>query len=100
MIALILMQRLLLSKSKTDDASNHKAEALNLDDEDDHVTVDVEKLENKEESDNVQPIAEWPAAGTFVVCPANVLRQWAATKKLGFWFEIFTALLQKDNGRR
>ncbi|KAL4392126.1 hypothetical protein AHAS_Ahas03G0313900 [Arachis hypogaea] len=76
MIALLLMQRLLLSKSKTDYASNHKTEALNLDDEDDRVTVDVEKLENKEESDDVKPIAEprkRPAVSTLVVCPASVL---------------------------
>ncbi|XLS72779.1 hypothetical protein HN51_029644 [Arachis hypogaea] len=84
MIALILMQRLLLSRSKTNDASNHKTEALNLDDEDDRVTVNVEKLENKEESDDVEAITEprkRPAAGTLVVCPASVLRQWARELK-------------------
>lgn len=97
MTALILMQRQLQSKWKADDTGNHKAEALNLDDEDDSGVVDVEKLEKIEEVqklekieefDDVKPILEpssstrapsrrRPAAGTLVVCPASVLRQWA-----------------------
>ncbi|TKY50678.1 Transcription termination factor 2 [Spatholobus suberectus] len=89
MIALILAQRSLQSKSKTDDMSNHKTEALNLDDDDDdNGSVDVEKQKKSEESDDVKPIIEpssstqapgrkRPAAGTLVVCPASVLRQWA-----------------------
>ncbi|KAJ1400167.1 Zinc finger, RING-type [Sesbania bispinosa] len=88
MIALILMQRPLQSKSKVDDTCNHKTEALNLDDDDDIGSVDVEKLKRNEDSDDIKPVTEpssstWapqrkrPAAGTLVVCPASVLRQWA-----------------------
>ncbi|XP_061362746.1 helicase-like transcription factor CHR28 isoform X2 [Gastrolobium bilobum] len=88
MIALILVQRSLQSKSKTDDTCNHKTEALNLDDDDDNCSADVEKLKKNEESDDIKPITEpssstrapgrkRPAAGTLVVCPASVLRQWA-----------------------
>lgn len=87
-IALILMQRPLQSKWKTDDICNHKAEALNLDDDDDNGGIDVEKLKKDEESDDIKPVTEpssstrapsrkRPAAGTLVVCPASVLRQWA-----------------------
>lgn len=87
MISLILLQRSLQSKSKADDACNHIAEALNLDDDDDNGSVDVEKHKNIEESDDIKPIREpssstqapgrkRPAAGTLVVCPASVLRQW------------------------
>lgn len=82
------MQRPLQSKSKTDDTCNHKTEALNLDDDDDNGCIDVEKLKKNEESDDIKPITEpssstrapgrkRPAAGTLVVCPASVLRQWA-----------------------
>ncbi|CAL0320632.1 unnamed protein product [Lupinus luteus] len=88
MIALILMQKSLQSKSKTDDAFNHKTEALNLDDDDDNGIVDVDKIKKNEEPDNINPITEpsssirepsrkRPAAGTLVVCPASVVRQWA-----------------------
>ncbi|KAK7390769.1 hypothetical protein VNO78_18835 [Psophocarpus tetragonolobus] len=89
MISLILAQRLLQSKSKTDDTCNHKTEALNLDDDDDNIdSVDVEKHKNSEEIKDIKPIREpssstqapsrkRPAAGTLVVCPASVLRQWA-----------------------
>ncbi|KAK7270127.1 hypothetical protein RIF29_23047 [Crotalaria pallida] len=88
MIALILMQRSLQTKSKADDACNHKAEALNLDDDDDNVIVDVDKPEKNEESNDIKPVTEpssstqppsrkRPAAGTLVVCPASVVRQWA-----------------------
>lgn len=88
MISLILAQRSLQSKSKADDTRNHKTEALNLDDDDDdNGSVDVEKHKNIEESDDIKPIREpssstqapsrkRPAAGTLVVCPASVLRQW------------------------
>ena len=89
-IALILMQRQSQIKWKTDDPRNHKAEALNLDDDDENGSIDVEKekLKNDEESNDAKPITEpssstqapgrkRPAAGTLVVCPASVLRQWA-----------------------
>ncbi|KAL1295687.1 hypothetical protein HN51_056534 [Arachis hypogaea] len=111
MIALILMQRSLQSKSKTDDACNHKTEALNLDDEDDRATVDLEKLENKEESDDVKPSTEpssstrapsrkRPAAGTLVVCPASVLRQWARELKEKVVEEQRLAVLVYHGGSR
>lgn len=88
MISLILAQRSLQSKSKIDDTCSHKTEALNLDDDDDNGSVDVEKHKNSEESDDIKPSREpssstqapgrkRPAAGTLVVCPASVLRQWA-----------------------
>jgi SNF2 family DNA or RNA helicase len=87
-IALILMQRQSQSKWKTDDTCNHKAEALNLDDDDDNGSIDVEKIKNDEEPSDAKPFTEAssstrapgrkrPAAGTLVVCPASVLRQWA-----------------------
>ncbi|CAJ1977688.1 unnamed protein product [Sphenostylis stenocarpa] len=88
MISLILALRSLQSKSKTDDTCNHKTEALNLDDDEDNGGVDVEKHKNVEVSDDLKPNTEpisstqapgrkRPAAGTLVVCPASVLRQWA-----------------------
>ncbi|XP_068489888.1 helicase-like transcription factor CHR28 isoform X2 [Phaseolus vulgaris] len=83
MISLILALRSLQSKSKTDDTCNHKTEALNLDDDDDNGGIDVEKHKNsvecdREPSSSTQaPGRKRPAAGTLVVCPASVLRQWA-----------------------
>ncbi|OIV91249.1 hypothetical protein TanjilG_30471 [Lupinus angustifolius] len=88
MIALILMQKSLQSRSKTDDACNHKTEALNLDDDDDNGIADVDNLKKNEEFDDIKPVTEpssstrapsrkRPAAGTLVVCPASVVRQWA-----------------------
>ncbi|KAK7343294.1 hypothetical protein VNO77_11934 [Canavalia gladiata] len=88
MISLIQAQRSLQSKSKTDDTCNHKTEALNLDDDDDNGNIDVEKHKQNEGSNDIKPIREpssstqapgrkRPAAGTLVVCPASVLRQWA-----------------------
>lgn len=79
------MQKYMQSKSKA--ASNHKPEALNLDDDDNDVAVS-EKFKQTEESDDIKPVPEAststraisrrrPAAGTLVVCPATVLRQWA-----------------------
>lgn len=87
MIALILAQRKLQSKWTNDDTSNHKTVALNLDDDDDNGSIDVEKLKESGESDDIKPTTEpsssipprskRPASGTLVVCPASVLRQWA-----------------------
>ncbi|PRQ41456.1 putative DNA helicase chromatin remodeling SNF2 family [Rosa chinensis] len=86
MIALIQMQRSLQSKSKPEHLDN-KTEALNLDDDEDHGGCDLDKVNNTEESDlkstpeastSAQPFKKKrPAAGTLVVCPASVLRQWA-----------------------
>ncbi|XP_059453331.1 helicase-like transcription factor CHR28 isoform X2 [Corylus avellana] len=89
MIALIQMQKFLESKQKSEDLCNHKTEALNLDDDDDdNGTGGVDKVKKSEEFDDLKPIPEVssstrafsrrrPAAGTLVVCPASVLRQWA-----------------------
>ncbi|XP_048333451.2 helicase-like transcription factor CHR28 [Ziziphus jujuba] len=88
MIALIQMQKFLQSKSKSEDTSNRKTEALNLDDDDDNVPVVLDEVKKTEESDDVKPIPEVststqtfskrrPAAGTLVVCPASILQQWA-----------------------
>ncbi|XP_050270956.1 helicase-like transcription factor CHR28 isoform X1 [Quercus robur] len=100
MIALIQMQRSLQSKSKSDDLC-HKTEALNLDEDDDNgsggvdkakeaVNLDddddngVDKVKKSEEFDDLKVSSstrefrrQRPAAGTLVVCPASVLRQWA-----------------------
>lgn len=84
MIALIQMQKSMQPKSKAEDIPNHKTEALNLDDDDDNGTNGLDK----HESDDCKPIPEVststrtmnkrrPAAGTLIVCPASVLRQWA-----------------------
>lgn len=88
MIALIQMQKLLQSKSKSEDQCTHKAEALNLDDDDDNGNSVLAKSKHTVESDDIKPIPgvststqafsrRRPAAGTLVVCPASVLRQWA-----------------------
>ncbi|KAI7995614.1 Helicase-like transcription factor CHR28 [Camellia lanceoleosa] len=87
-IALVQMQRFLQSKSKPEGQSDHKPEALNLDDDDENGSATLEKGKQTGESDDVKLIPEAttsiselsrrrPAAGTLVVCPASVLRQWA-----------------------
>lgn len=89
MISLIQTQKSLQSKAELEDGSKTKAEALNLDDDDDNGigTADSVKMQQTGESDDVKPIQEVkttraiskrrPAAGTLVVCPASILRQWA-----------------------
>ncbi|GMH12486.1 hypothetical protein Nepgr_014327 [Nepenthes gracilis] len=88
MIALILMQKFLQLKSKSEDQSNSnlKAEALNLDDDDDGGCVNVENVRqigdsvvkcSPEASSSQRAFhGKRPAAGTLVICPATVLRQW------------------------
>ncbi|KAL5982995.1 hypothetical protein ACLOJK_017075 [Asimina triloba] len=87
MIALIQMQRPLQAKSTADDFTRLSTEALDLD-EDDGTVADVEKLNQVGTSDDSTIILKKstsvpalrtgrPAAGTLVVCPASVLRQWA-----------------------
>ncbi|CAN1812448.1 Helicase-like transcription factor CHR28 [Linum perenne] len=87
MIALIQMQKYLEMKSKSEDQSATKPEALNLDEDDDSSTVVSDKInqtvENKDsvKTERVETShalnRRRPAAGTLVVCPASVLRQWA-----------------------
>ncbi|KAF2322446.1 hypothetical protein GH714_017085 [Hevea brasiliensis] len=88
MIALIQMQKSLESKSKSEDQSNHKPEALNLDDDDENSRPGLVEVKQTGESDDIKSIPEVststrpfkrkrPAAGTLVVCPASILRQWA-----------------------
>ncbi|KAF5749845.1 hypothetical protein HS088_TW03G00171 [Tripterygium wilfordii] len=88
-IALIQMQKSLQSKSKSEDLCDLKTEALNLDDDDDqNGSAGMDKVKQDGESDDIKSIPEVstsmrtfsrkrPAAGTLVVCPASVLRQWA-----------------------
>uniref|UniRef100_A0A6V7QZ65 Helicase-like transcription factor CHR28 n=1 Tax=Ananas comosus var. bracteatus TaxID=296719 RepID=A0A6V7QZ65_ANACO len=105
-IALIQKQKSQQSKFTSDDSNHVKPEALNLDEDDDGVTVvdkskEITNNEPKcessashadEEKQNVKPETKQepgassskrgsnlsrPAAGTLVVCPASVLRQWA-----------------------
>lgn len=88
MIALIQMQRSAQDKSKEKDLDDIKAEALNLDDDDENVAPASQELKQRRETDGVEVIPDArtsikgfrrrrPAAGTLVVCPASVLRQWA-----------------------
>ncbi|KAJ6915661.1 LOW QUALITY PROTEIN: helicase-like transcription factor CHR28 [Populus alba x Populus x berolinensis] len=88
MIALVQMQKSLETKSKSEDQRNHKTEALNLDDDDDNGTPVLDKDKQIGESADIKSTPEAgsstkaisrrrPAAGTLVVCPASVLRQWA-----------------------
>ncbi|XP_020534009.1 helicase-like transcription factor CHR28 isoform X2 [Jatropha curcas] len=85
MIALIQMQMSSQTKYKSENQSKHKTEALNLDDDDENGHPSLEEVKQSGESDNVKIIPEVstssrrkrPTAGTLVVCPASVLRQWA-----------------------
>ncbi|XP_055806577.1 helicase-like transcription factor CHR28 isoform X1 [Solanum dulcamara] len=88
MIALIQMQRSAQDKSKAKDLDAIKAEALNLDDDDENVVPASQETNQCGEIDGVEVIPDLrtsikgfrrrrPAAGTLVVCPASVLRQWA-----------------------
>ncbi|XP_015066881.1 helicase-like transcription factor CHR28 isoform X2 [Solanum pennellii] len=88
MIALIQMQRSAQDKSKAKDLDAIKAEALNLDDDDESGVPASQETNQCGEIDGVEVITDArtsikgfrrrrPAAGTLVVCPASVLRQWA-----------------------
>ncbi|XP_010908905.1 helicase-like transcription factor CHR28 isoform X1 [Elaeis guineensis] len=86
MIALIQKQMTQQSEFTSGDSSHIKSVALNLDEDDDGVTeVDKAKQIATDELKQ-EPVASTsmrashksrPAAGTLVVCPASVLRQWA-----------------------
>ncbi|KAI4385804.1 hypothetical protein MLD38_003797 [Melastoma candidum] len=87
MIALMLMERSPQTKSKAEETVDSKTEALNLD-EDDEIGAGESKMPNGTEHSEVSPNVPTtsasnrafsrrrPAAGTLVVCPASVLRQW------------------------
>ncbi|KAI3816406.1 hypothetical protein L1987_16100 [Smallanthus sonchifolius] len=83
-IALIQNQRF-SSKPKSNYSCNSKVEALNLDDDEDAkpiLVVDEDKNDElkliDEAGSSTQRFSNRkPAAGSLVVCPASVLRQWA-----------------------
>ncbi|XP_027097487.1 helicase-like transcription factor CHR28 isoform X1 [Coffea arabica] len=89
MIALIQKHRSLQEDSKSEKLSTTKAEAFNLDnDEEENAGSTPEKPKIKGESDDLEELSgpsssmtqfrnKRPAAGTLVICPASVLRQWA-----------------------
>ncbi|KAL0375485.1 UNVERIFIED_CONTAM: Helicase-like transcription factor CHR28 [Sesamum radiatum] len=89
MIALIQMQKALEAKSKPKDSCNTRTEALNLDDDDgSSACVALDDANQFKESDDFTILPQAsntikgfhsrrPAAGTLIVCPASVLRQWA-----------------------
>ncbi|XP_026408267.1 helicase-like transcription factor CHR28 isoform X2 [Papaver somniferum] len=88
MIALIQMQKHLQSKSGAEEVQTVPTEALNLDDDDEGVVSELEKVKDIPDSDEVKKVPDVstsvssfqsgrPAAGTLVVCPASILRQWA-----------------------
>ncbi|XP_057804348.1 helicase-like transcription factor CHR28 isoform X2 [Salvia miltiorrhiza] len=84
--ALILMQKMLEAKSKAKESSTLKTEAFNLDD-DDRVSgcVALDGANQIEVSDGLAILPQAsnsiirksrPKAGTLIVCPASVVRQW------------------------
>lgn len=88
-IALILKERAPSSRAGPDHLKHSEMETLNLDEDDDFVSgvdgpkQDVESfqvlgngLSQKKRDTSVQTKGR-PAAGTLVVCPTSVLRQWA-----------------------
>ncbi|KAJ4974657.1 hypothetical protein NE237_007831 [Protea cynaroides] len=90
MIALIQFQMSFQSRYTSDDQCRLKPEPLSLDDDDDDGGGDSDFVMSKHdgESNEVKRISKLntaipafckgkPAAGTLVVCPASVLRQWA-----------------------
>ncbi|KAG8377152.1 hypothetical protein BUALT_Bualt09G0138800 [Buddleja alternifolia] len=87
-IALILMQRATEAKSKTKDLCNTGTIALNLDDDDGNSGVALDDPKQIKESEDFAILPQVsntikgfhsrrPTAGTLIVCPASVLRQWA-----------------------
>ncbi|XP_024987397.1 helicase-like transcription factor CHR28 isoform X1 [Cynara cardunculus var. scolymus] len=88
-IALIQMQKF-SRRPKAEDPCVSKAEALDLDDDNDKDTLVLDEDKQAAESDEVKLITKVnslsstqefrnrkPPAGSLVVCPASVLRQWA-----------------------
>ncbi|KAK1387224.1 helicase-like transcription factor CHR28 [Heracleum sosnowskyi] len=88
MAALILMQKLVQSKTKPEFVSQQTTEAFNLDDDEDNDVTVLDQDKQVGESNDIKLLPEArtsrrefkslrPQAGTLVVCPASVLRQWA-----------------------
>ncbi|OVA13197.1 SNF2-related [Macleaya cordata] len=88
-IALILKERSPSSKMSSMVVKEEESEALNLDDDDDGI-LDLDRMKQDGDSghvmvnkslrkcENAFVLAKGrPAAGTLVVCPTSVLRQWA-----------------------
>ncbi|KAK9267856.1 hypothetical protein L1049_010293 [Liquidambar formosana] len=71
-IALILKERSPSSRSCEKDVEQGELETLNLDEDD-----EVLELDGMKSSDASVQVKGRPAAGTLVVCPTSVLRQWA-----------------------
>ncbi|EPS68824.1 chromatin remodeling complex subunit, partial [Genlisea aurea] len=90
MIALIQMQKIFEEKSKSKESCNIAAEALNLDDDDDAGNNDcvvLDSVDQPKQCDDFKVLPQAsnavnrfqsrrPTAGTLIVCPASVLRQW------------------------
>ncbi|XP_073297854.1 helicase-like transcription factor CHR28 isoform X1 [Primulina huaijiensis] len=88
MIALIHAQRILEGKSKPEDSCNIQTEALDLDDDDEIRDIAADETKQAKESEEFTILPQTsnkvtgfhcrrPTAGTLIVCPASVLRQWA-----------------------
>ncbi|URD76688.1 SNF2 family N-terminal domain [Musa troglodytarum] len=96
-IALILMERSPPPKSSSSMGKQDRLEALNLDDDDDddgndnaseidgpkqpRISSLSEVTGSKRKENSVITVMSRPAAGTLVVCPTSVLRQWAEELK-------------------
>ncbi|XP_058195754.1 helicase-like transcription factor CHR28 isoform X2 [Rhododendron vialii] len=88
-IALILKERAPSSRAGPDHLKHSEMETLNLDEDDDYVSgvdgpkQDVESFQvlgnglSQKKRDTFVQTKGRPAAGTLVVCPTSVLRQWA-----------------------
>ncbi|KAK4481250.1 hypothetical protein RD792_012133 [Penstemon davidsonii] len=89
MIALMLMQKVLEAKRKRKESCSSPAEPLNLDDDDGgSVVVALDETNQNKESEDLAVLpqasnaiksfrSKRPTAGTLIVCPASVVRQWA-----------------------
>ncbi|KAI3795817.1 hypothetical protein L1987_38477 [Smallanthus sonchifolius] len=76
-ISLILKERSPSSSINTDEVEKMKTETFNLDDDDDVDVTDCNKSKQTSSSCVMESNAQSrPAAGTLVVCPTSVLRQW------------------------
>ncbi|KAF9609356.1 hypothetical protein IFM89_015611 [Coptis chinensis] len=75
-IALILKERPPSSKATSVTVKQNEPKALNLDDDEDSESLQLNGMKIK--SENASMLAKGrPAAGTLVVCPTSVLRQWS-----------------------